>query len=51
MSGWAHIRNSIFVGKWMGFYPGRGGFKMGFYGICCHFNRKLFVHKGLKIHS
>ena len=35
--GWAYIRNNIFVGKWMGLYPGvlktGGGFKVGFYGI------------------
>ena len=35
-----YIRNNIFVGRWMGLYPGRlktggggGGFKAGFYGI------------------
>ena len=22
ISGWAYIRNNIFVGKWMGLYPG-----------------------------
>ena len=35
MSGWAYIRNKIFVGKWMGLYPGAlkpGGLKAGFYG-------------------
>ena len=37
ISGWAYMRNNIFVGKWLGFYPGgglQGGFKVGFYGIC-----------------
>ena len=39
ISEWAYIRNNIklFVGKWMGLYPGGlktgGGFKVGFYGI------------------
>ena len=37
MSGWAYIPNNIFVGKWLGLYPGGslkpGGFKVGFYGI------------------
>ena len=36
ISGWTYIRNNIFVGKWMGLYPGglktEGGFKVGFYG-------------------
>ena len=28
ISGWAYIRNNIFVSKWMGLYPG-GGLKPG----------------------
>ena len=36
-SEWAYIRNNIFIGKWMGSYPGslkpEGGFKVGFYGM------------------
>ena len=32
ISRWAYIQNKIFVGKWMGLYPG-GGLKVGFYGI------------------
>ena len=32
ISGWAYIQNNIFVGKWMGLYPGglktAGGFKV-----------------------
>ena len=39
ISEWAYryIRSNVFVGKWMGLYPGgglktRGGFKSGFYG-------------------
>ena len=36
MFGWAYIRNNIFVGKWMGLYPGGlkpgGDLKVGFYG-------------------
>ena len=34
ISRWAYIQNKIFVGKWMGLYPGGGGgLKVGFYGI------------------
>ena len=38
ISGWAYIRSKIFVGKWMGLYPGGlktggRGLKGGFYGI------------------
>ena len=34
---WAYIRNNIFIGKWMGLYPGslkpEEGFKVGFYAM------------------
>ena len=40
ISGWAYIRNKIFVCNWMGLYPGglktgwgTGGLKVGFYGM------------------
>ena len=36
ISGWACIRNTKFVGKWMGLYPGglkTGRVKVGFYGM------------------
>ena len=41
ISRWAYIWNNIFIGKWMGLYPGGlktggGGFKVGFYGIYLH---------------
>ena len=56
VSGWAYIRNSVFVGKWMGLYPGGlkrgGGFKVGFYGtmtkeyLSTHFPKNYVLLSG-----
>ena len=48
ISGWAYIRNNIFIGKWMGLYPGGlktgGGFKEGFYGMSPILERQTWLH-------
>ena len=46
ISGWSYIRNYVFIGNWMGLYPGGlktgGGFKVGF---CLHWLDSLVRQK------